>query len=206
MNFSTSALSSVLAIAALVGTQSTVLATTKYDSITQPLITLPAQINSGSERISSHSSGQTFFNHPPSLIHVGAVQVSRNSPSTYEFTLTVPANAGQSLKAVMISQVENLETVSFDINQSHAFAGQRFAMGSEIPLASVGGERPAHPGDVTIVFDQPVLPGRTVTVAVKADSNPNYGGVYLFGVTAYPAGENSLGQFIGYGRIHFPND
>ncbi len=206
MNFATSALSSVLAIAAVVGMQSPLHATTKYDYITQPLITQPTLINTGSERISSHPSGQTSFNHPPSLIRAAAVQVSRNSPSTYEFTLTVPANAGQSLKAVMISQVENLETVSFDANQSQAFAGKRFAMGSEIPLASIGGEQPTNPSEITIVFDQPVQPGRTLTVAVKADSNPNYGGVYLFGVTAYPAGENSLGQFIGYGRINFPNN
>jgi hypothetical protein len=27
--------------------------------------------------------------------------------------------------------------------------------------------------------------------------------VYLLGVTAYPDGENGLGQFLGYGRINF---
>lgn len=33
-----------------------------------------------------------------------------------------------------------------------------------------------------------------------------FSGVYLFGVTAFPAGEKSHGQFIGFGRLHFYND
>jgi Protein of unknown function (DUF2808) len=29
------------------------------------------------------------------------------------------------------------------------------------------------------------------------------GGVYEFGVTAYPTNQDGLGQFLGYGRINF---
>jgi hypothetical protein len=32
--------------------------------------------------------------------------------------------------------------------------------------------------------------------------NPIGGGVYLFGVTAYPMGDHSSGMFLGYGRFH----
>nr|WP_199755917.1 DUF2808 domain-containing protein [Chroococcidiopsis cubana] len=45
-------------------------------------------------------------------------------------------------------------------------------------------------------------PGTTVTVALRAKRNPS-GGIYLFGVTAFPTGEKSSGQFLGYGRLHF---
>ena len=71
-----------------------------------------------------------------------------------------------------------------------------------MPLASIGGEQPNKPGEATIAFDPPVSPGTTVTVALRAKRNPS-GGVYLFGVTAFPAGERSWGQFLGYGRLHF---
>ncbi|HEY9884013.1 MAG TPA: DUF2808 domain-containing protein, partial [Thermosynechococcaceae cyanobacterium] len=123
--------------------------------------------------------------------------------STYEFTLTVPKNAGQPLKAVKIAQAENVETVKFDVSNSKAFVGDRLTASSEIQLASVGAEQPANPGEVTIVFEQPVQPGSTVTVALAVQSNPVWGGVYEFGVTAYPDGENGLGQFLGYRRISF---
>jgi hypothetical protein len=147
------------------------------------------------------SNGQTFFLHPPRLIRVNATEKQGYAPSTYEFTLNVPIDAGQPLKAVRVVQDTNLETVKFDIGRSKAFAGGRFAAGPEIPLASIGGAQPKA-GEATIVFDQPVQPGSTVTVALEAKANPGLGGVYQFGVTAFPDGENGLGQFLGIGRIN----
>jgi len=70
-----------------------------------------------------------------------------------------------------------------------------------IPLMPIGGA--AKPGEITVVFEQPVQPGNTVTVAIAAKANPNFGGSYEFGVTAYPVGDNSMGLFLGYGRINF---
>lgn len=177
-----------LAIAATTGIQSATYTLTKAESI------------------STEQARQTFFNYPPRLIRAAASQVGRDTPSTYEFTLTVPKDAGQPLKAVKITQAKNLETVNFEVSDSKAFIGKRFAAGPEIQLASIGGDQPSTPGEVTIVFDRPVQPGTTVTVALAAQANPNWGGVYLFGVTAYPAGDNGLGQFLGYGRICFYNN
>lgn len=104
--------------------------------------------------------------------------------------MTVPEDAGQPLKAVKITQAENLEIVKFDVSNSKASLGQRFASSSEIRLASTGGQ-PAHPGEVTLVFDQLVQPGSTVTVALAVQQNPSWGGVYEFGVTVYPVGEGA---------------
>jgi hypothetical protein len=116
--------------------------------------------------------------------------------------LTVPKDAGQPLKAVTIAQAENLEIVKFDVSNSKASLGERFASSSEIRLASTGGQA-AHPDEVTLVFDQPVQPSSTVTVALAVQRNPSWGGVYEFGVTIYPVGEHGLGQFLGYRRINF---
>lgn len=63
--------------------------------------------------------------------------------------------------------------------------------------------QPAKSGEVTVAFNPPVQPGKTVTVALRAKKNPTGGGIYLFGIKAFPGGENSYGQFLGYGRLHF---
>lgn len=150
---------------------------------------------------SAGASNQSSFLHLPALVRAHALHNSSSSPSIYEFTISVPADAGAPLKAITITQDKNLETVRFNAMGHKAFAGNRYAAGMEIPLASMGG--PEVPGTAMVVFEQPVQPGSTVTVAVDSKANPSWGGVYEFGVTAYPAGDNGQGQFLGYGRINF---
>lgn len=208
MQFHKLTIRTTLAIATAVGMQSATHATTKYDLLIQQfgLQTAQAQIDQSepeAARIPVNQIGQTFFSHPPQLIRAAASQTGAYTPSTYKFTLIVPKDAGQPLKAVTIAQAENLETVKFDVSNSKAFLGERFAASSEIRLASIGGDQPDKPGEATIVFDQPVQPGSTVTVALAVQRNPTWSGIYQFGVTAYPTGENSLGQFLGFGRINF---
>ena len=216
MQFHKLTLHITLAIAVAAGLQSATHAQTKYDVIAkqiglqtvQPQATqlapkAAAQPAPQAANISINPEGRTFFSEPPQLSRVAASQTGAYTPSTYEFTLTVPKNAGQPLKAVKIAQAENVETIKFDVSNSKAFVGDRLTASSEVRLASVGAEQPANPGEVTVVFEQPVQPGGTVTVALAVQSNPGWGGVYEFGVTVYPDGENSLGQFLGYKRISF---
>jgi hypothetical protein len=123
--------------------------------------------------------------------------------STYEFTVVVPADAGQPLKAIRISQLPNLETIKFDLRHSKAYRGTRLTTANQIPLMSIGGTADEPAGEATIVFEQPVQPGSVVTLALQVDANPQIAGVYQFGVTAFPVGENSNGQFLGVERINF---
>ncbi|GAP99900.1 DUF2808 domain-containing protein [Leptolyngbya sp. NIES-2104] len=161
-----------------------------------------AQLQTIQPKPPSNQAKQAFFSHPPRILRVAASATGAFASSTYEFTLTVPKDAGQPLKAVTIAQAENVEVAKFDVRNSKASLGERFASRSEIRLASTGGQ-PARPGEITLVFDQPVQPGSTVTVALAVQRNPSWGGVYEFGVTVYPIGENALGQFLGYRRINF---
>lgn len=149
-------------------------------------------------------SRQRAFERSPRLIRTANRFNSPNSPlGTYQFTLEVPEDAGEALKVIKISQKEGIDTVVFKPNKNQAFRGQNMA-GASIPLASVGGESQA--GETTVVFDTPIEPGNTVTISVKPKRNPSTGGVYLFGVTAYPTGDNSQGIYIGSGRIHISQD
>jgi|GEM_PF-737911 len=224
MQFHKLTINATLAIAATVCLQAATHAQTRYDAIAKQigLKTASSQTSQLEPQAATQSApqaaiqsasltaistvnqeGQTFFSEPPELIRVAANQTGAYTPSVYEFTLTVPKNAGQPLKAVTIAQAKNAETVKFNVSSSKAFVGDRLTAISEIRLASVGGEQPANPGEVTIAFGQPIQPSSTVTVALAVQKNPSWGGVYEFGVTAYPAGENGLGQFLGYGRINF---
>lgn len=139
--------------------------------------------------------GRVAFNRPPSITEVESSFSSANQPNpTYTFRLTVPAEAGEPLKAIEIVQRENIDTVKFKPQRSRAFVD-----GNAIPISASDTETP---GSIRLVFETPVQPGETVTVDVNPRRNPFYRGIYLFGITAYPKGETSLGQFLGYGRIH----
>lgn len=141
--------------------------------------------------------GQTSFDRAPRLVRTSSSFNTRNnSAATYYFTIEVPENAGEPLKAVKIEQRNySTRTVTFKEDESRAFMGSRFAQGSALSLAPVGGS--SQPGEITVEFDSPVPAGSIVTVAVDPERNPRFSGVYQFGVTAFPEGENSPGLYLG---------
>ncbi len=149
-------------------------------------------------------NGQTFFNYPPRLLQATtSVVAARASGATYYFTLNLPENAGEPMQTIKIVQRQNADTVEFQPSQSFAFVGTRSARGPALFLASIGGFQSSDTQEAIVVLETPVPPGSTVTVALKPRRNPEPGGIYLFGVTAFPIGENSSGQFLGYGRLTF---
>ncbi|OKH22373.1 hypothetical protein NIES593_12930 [Hydrococcus rivularis NIES-593] len=149
------------------------------------------------------STGQTVFFKSPRLIRAAASQNAPGAASTYQFTIEVPKNAGEALAAVTITHKPSPERIKFDVSQSKAFIGDSFAGGPQLALSSIGGSDPSEENSVTIAFDEPVEPGTTVTVSLRALRNPDRGGNYQFGVTAYPVGENSLGLYLGTARLQF---
>jgi hypothetical protein len=123
-----------------------------------------------------------------------------NFPGRYQFVIQVPADAGEALGAVVISPRDHATSIRFNLAASSARQGRLYARGPELALANVGGSDIA-PSEVVIVFEEPLQPGETATITHRTHRNPS-GDVYLFGVTAFPAEESSMGQFLGYGRIH----
>ncbi|KAM3106788.1 DUF2808 domain-containing protein [Phormidesmis sp. 146-33] len=128
---------SVKSHAAAASVQSETYAAIKSDSIDKQLGLQAFQPRLQAENISINQARQTFFNHPPQLIRTTASQTGVYTGSTYEFTLTVPQDAGQPLKAVTITQAENSETIKFALNDSKAFFGKRLTASSEIRLAQI---------------------------------------------------------------------
>jgi len=161
--------------------------------------------------------GTVYFIEPPKLVKATTTYKDVNVwGGTYYLTISVPENAGESLQKVTIAQREGVENIRYDLNDTRAFVrtsdALRQAQGktsgglplrkeSRLTLGPVTAERKTR--TVTVNFEPPVTPGQTVTIALRPVKNPSFSGVYLLGVTAFPVGEKSHGQFLGFGRFQF---
>ena len=147
--------------------------------------------------------GTVYFAYPPRLVKATATYNSAGvwGLATYYFTFSLPQNAGEPLGRVTITQQLGADNIHFDLEDSRAFVGTRNRKGPRLTLGEV--TRDGEKKTVSVTFEPPVTPGKTVTIGLRPVRNPRVPGVYLFGVTAFPVGEKSHGQFVGYGRIHF---
>ncbi|XHX77022.1 MAG: DUF2808 domain-containing protein [Stenomitos frigidus ULC029] len=164
------------------------------------LLSLSSVALVGSAEAVKLANGKTAFVQPPRLDGAVATQtIARFWGSTYYFTLTLPENAGEPLQAVVISPQEAPDRVRFDVNRTEAFEGTFDREGTKLPLQAVTQDSKTQA--MTITFDPAIASGKTVTIGLYADRNPDFGGTYLYGLTAFPAGDQAVGQFLGYGRI-----
>jgi len=147
------------------------------------------------------ADGTVYFAQPPSLVKTTTTFGTPITPSTYYFTLSLPEEAGEPLQRVTFTQHQGLENIEFDLKRTGAEAETLSDSKQRLTLGEVTRDRKTK--TVSLMFNPPVPPGTTVTIGLRAVSNPRHGGVYLFGVTAYPADEKSHGQFLGFGRIQF---
>jgi hypothetical protein len=149
--------------------------------------------------------GQTYFEQPPLLLNASTTENQVFlSGATYYFTLSVPEGSGEPLQRVDIVQRDGESSgqrIRFDADESQAFVGRVGDRGEDLPLSDVNFDRDTRTTSVT--FAEPVPAGTTVTIGLEPVRNPRQQGAYLFGVTAFPPGNNPSGQFLGYGRLHF---
>jgi Protein of unknown function (DUF2808) len=121
--------------------------------------------------------------------------------ATYYFDIAIPKTAGASLQKITIAQREGGEQIKFRLDKTTAFLGDRRHKGESINLADITTDDSEE--TITIIFAKPVAPGTNLTVGLKPKRNPDLSGVYLFGVTAFPTGEQSYGLYLGAGRLQF---
>ncbi|MCL6433034.1 MAG: DUF2808 domain-containing protein [Leptolyngbyaceae cyanobacterium HOT.MB2.61] len=163
---------------------------------------LPGSLLALSATAGQLQDGRFYFDHAPRLVRTVSTLPATHQPSTYQFTVKVPEDAGANLHALRITQDPNANQVNFDVNRSSAFLGDSLAGGPAVSLANVGGTMPTDSNEVMVVFAPPISPGQTVTVELQTDANPDSSGIYLFGVTAFPQGQNSPGIPLGHGRVN----
>lgn len=144
--------------------------------------------------------GKTYFVRPPRLVSATPTTYRATTPGvTYYFTLDLPETAGEPLRRVTIVQKSGGDRPDFGLNRTQAFEGTPDRPGAQLPLGPVTVD--SRTREVSVEFTPPVAPGKTVTIALAPVQNPDVKGTYLFGVTAFPRGENPNGQFLGFGRF-----
>lgn len=146
------------------------------------------------------ADGTVYFAQPPRLLKATTTfNSARAWGATYYFKLQVPNDAGEPLQQLTIRQREGFDRVRFNLRKTQAFESsdrkQKFTLGEV--------KQDKRNRTVSMIFNPPISAGKTVTVGLRPYHNPDIAGVYLFGVTAFPAGEKSHGQFLGFGRLHF---
>jgi hypothetical protein len=148
------------------------------------------------------ADGTVSFEKPPRLVKATTTYNQADiSGATYYFTIELPENAGEPLQKVTINQRQGFDDIRFDLDDSRAFEGTPRNKGERLTLAAVTKDDETQ--TISVTFDPPVTPGKTITVGLRPRRNPWTGGVYLFGVTAFPAGEKPYGLYLGVGRLHF---
>lgn len=148
------------------------------------------------------ADGTVYFVQPPRLLSATSTFNETDVwGATYYFTVSTPENAGEPLRRVTINQHEGGEDIEYSLKETRAFEGTRRDKGAAISLGEVTKERNTQ--TISVAFEPPVPPGKTVTISLSPKRNPSVSGVYLFGVTAFPPGEKVHGQFLGFGRLHF---
>lgn len=153
----------------------------------------------GSGEAARFADGRVLFDRPPMLVEATTVDQQASLSGRYHFVIAVPEDAGEPLEAIAIAPRDAAQRINFRFEASSAHRGAAYASAPELALASVGGLGES-PSTILVVFEEPVQPGETITVTLQTPRNP-WGGVYLFGVTGYPAGAEGVGQYLGLGRI-----
>jgi hypothetical protein len=144
--------------------------------------------------------GKTYFEKPPRLISSTTTQDgSYIWGASYFFTVDIPEKAGEPLAKLVISQETGQGQPQFNAQAAEIFEGTRKKQGDRLQFQSIA--ITDNPVTVTAIFDPPIPPGKTVTIRLYPVRNPQVGGTYLYRVTAFPAGEEPHGQFLGFGRI-----
>ncbi|NEP00835.1 MAG: DUF2808 domain-containing protein [Symploca sp. SIO2E9] len=148
------------------------------------------------------SDGTVWFEKSPRLIKISSTysQIYLRG-STYYFTLELPQDVGEQLGKVVINQRQGFEDIRFKLEDTRAFVGTNGERGESLTIEETTQDE--QTGAIAVKFGQAVDPGKTVTVGLRPIRNPITSGAYVFGVTAFPAGEKSHGIYLGSRSLRF---
>ena len=149
------------------------------------------------------SGNSTFFTgEPPRLVSTDTPYKWIDYPTPkYFFTINLPQDSVESLGKVTIHPQESGDPIQFNLSNTKAFQGTHHDRGQALTLKEV--TQDSQTQTISITFSPPVPPGTTLNISLQARQNPSVGGVYLFRVRAFPAGENPSGLDLGVGRLEF---
>jgi hypothetical protein len=148
------------------------------------------------------ADGTVAFEKSPRLVDlITTYNGVRVWGAKYYFTLELPDRAGEPLQKVAIAQREGVDDIKFYTEETFAFIGTPEERGKALNISAISKEQKNQ--ELIISFDPPITPGTVFTIGLKPKRNPDFSGVYLFGVTAFPLGDKPYPLYLGAGRLHF---
>ncbi len=149
-----------------------------------------------------YSDGTVGFSYPPRLTESYATRnLVSESNVTYYLTFDFPEAAVEPLDRVVVRLNEGYDPIfRYRLEATEAFANTPNGR-VRLPLGELTQDQDAR--ELSISFDPPAEPGVPITLALRPVRNPRFGGVYLFGATAYPVGDTVEPTFLGYARLSF---
>jgi hypothetical protein len=150
-----------------------------------------------------YRDGVTGFSYPLRLIESRTTRNLAGSGNvTYYLQFDFPAAAEEPLDKVVVTLEEGRRDPTFAYQLDATRAVVNTATGDWVlPLGEV--TQDAETKALSISFVPAVEPGGRITLALKPTRNPRFEGVYLFGITAFPVGDNVEPMLMGYARFHF---
>ncbi|RZM81907.1 DUF2808 domain-containing protein [Leptolyngbya iicbica] len=146
--------------------------------------------------------GTTVFTSPPRLADfVTLDNDTYDRRPTYYVTVNLPPDAEEPLETLTVSLIEGRFTrLNYRTQDIEVFTGTRRDRGASYDIATA--DYDADSQTLTVQLAEPAEPGQLLTFALTLVRNPRWEGVYLYEVTAAPAGEKPQFQRVGTGRIH----
>ncbi len=137
--------------------------------------------------------GETYFEHAPVLTRTDTNNFSATyNYARYSFEVAVPQDSGEPLGGLAITIPQEIAIPNTEKIKVTDSTGQPIAFQEDL-LNRV----------VQLTFGQPVSPGQKITVQFYPMPNPHIGGIYLFDISALPAGSKPHPQFLSFGRLTF---
>ncbi|MGK7930939.1 MAG: DUF2808 domain-containing protein [Microcystaceae cyanobacterium] len=151
---------------------------------------------------STVNSSLSYFKKSPRLTNVMTTfNAVRVWSATYYFTIEMPKDAGNTLSTIAIQQRAGYEEIDFYLDKTVAFLGNHRNKKDPIAIESI--TQDPNSQVITLTLASPIPSDTVFTIGLKPKRNPDVAGVYLFGVTVYPTGNNPSGLYLGAGRLHF---
>jgi hypothetical protein len=149
--------------------------------------------------------GSTYFTSPPWKAELRSYNTNVAEAGVEHYlTIELSPRAGASLAELSLRQIRGADTTFIErMDRARAFIGRPRREGSAVPVALR-----FEPGEglLRLRFPEPIAPGATITVALRAWRNPTVSDTYLFQVVAWPAGRDPVASPVGVGtlRIYDP--
>ena len=149
--------------------------------------------------------GSTYFTRPPWKAELRSFNTNVGEGNVEHYlTIELSPEAGAPLGRLDLQQIRGADTTFLSrLDRVRAFSGRPRREGTAAPVQL---RFDPQAGQLQLTFPEPVLPGTTVTVALRSWRNPSVGDTYLFQVVAWPAGANPVASPVGVGtlRIYSP--